>query len=269
MASYSNQQTQLQSQKEVLLPFNFQPSPHTVIVGRGKEPKQNLGNHNLRILAMSFLDAYRSGNKKCKTKIVSDIIKIVRNSCFNMPGAFVKHCRNTGEWYDLDDSIAREKVSYQFRDLLADQYKSSSKSKVAKRHSGNIERTDKILTEAISCFAPSVEDQKPMIPGSFFNHTNNTHETESISRCSSSSSICSPPATTTKRRRPSFSDLSFLDDFAETIQEPSTKQGSDGGNIKPFNNLSSTSTSAPENVYNGLFFEDEHLLFASLPTILL
>ena len=41
--------------------------------------------------------------------------------------------KEDGRWYEVDDSVAREKVGYVFRDLLADRYESSSKSKVAKK----------------------------------------------------------------------------------------------------------------------------------------
>merc|ERR1719261_531614 len=56
---------------------------------------------------------------------------MIREACD--VGAFVKHDKKNDTWYDLDDSVAREKVSYQFRDLLSNQYRSSSKSKVEKR----------------------------------------------------------------------------------------------------------------------------------------
>jgi hypothetical protein len=126
------------SQKEhrtpgILLTQNYQPSLHTVIVGRGREPKQNMGNKRLQVLAQSFLKKYREGDKKCKTQIVSNIICMIRDACKGGKGAFVKHTNN-GQWYELDNSVAREKVGYVVRDLLADEYKSSSKSKVARRH---------------------------------------------------------------------------------------------------------------------------------------
>ena len=123
----------------VLLPPHYQPSPNTVIVGRGKEPKQNLGNKRLRVIVSQFLEQYQQGDKKQKSQIVTDIIYMVRNSCNkdfminNGVGAFVKHIKKTDKWYDLDNGVAREKVGYVFRDLLADHYKSSSKSKVEAR----------------------------------------------------------------------------------------------------------------------------------------
>jgi hypothetical protein len=116
----------------ILLPFDYRPSPHTVIVGRGKEPKQSMGTKRLRVLAQSFLQKYQDGDKKCKTQIVSDIVCMIHDACKGGKGAFVKHAKNC-RWYEQDYSVAREKVGYVFRDLLADEYKSSSKSKVARR----------------------------------------------------------------------------------------------------------------------------------------
>jgi hypothetical protein len=57
---------------------------------------------------------------------------MVRNACPE-GGAFVKHAKN-GLWYEVDDAVAREKVGYAFRDLLYHRYRSSSKSKVTRRH---------------------------------------------------------------------------------------------------------------------------------------
>jgi hypothetical protein len=114
-----------------LLPQNYSSTPHTVIVGRGREPKENLGNRRLRALTMSFLPKYQEDDKRIKTEIVSNIIAMIQNACPD-GGAFIKHAKN-GRWYEVSNSVAREKVGYVFRDLLADKYKSSSKSKVARR----------------------------------------------------------------------------------------------------------------------------------------
>ena len=124
------------SQKEVLLPSNYSPSINSVIVGRGKSPNRHVGNKRLRVLVSSYLTKYEQGDKYVKTIIVSDIINMIRIACKEEErngGAFVKYDKTTGRWYDLDNTIAREKVSYQFRDLLPDQYSSSNKSKSAKR----------------------------------------------------------------------------------------------------------------------------------------
>ena len=114
-----------------LLPVDFQPAPYTVIVGRGKEPKENVGNKRLRVLATSFLPSYSTAmDRRTKTRIVSSIVDMVRNS---PGGSFVKHAKD-GRWYEVNEAVAREKVGYIFRDLLSDKYRSSSKSKVARKH---------------------------------------------------------------------------------------------------------------------------------------
>jgi hypothetical protein len=114
------------------LPVNFKPSPHTVIVGRGKEPKENMGNKRLRGMATSLLPEYSDAtDKRTKSRVVSSIVSIIQAACPE-GGAFVKHLKN-GRWYEVDDSTVREKVGYVFRDLLSDRYRSSSKSKVARR----------------------------------------------------------------------------------------------------------------------------------------
>jgi hypothetical protein len=116
-----------------VLPIDFIPSKNTVIVGRGKESKQNMGNKRLRELASKFQPQYSDAtDKRTKSRIVSSLVEMVRNACPE-GGAFVKHVKN-GLWYEVDDAVAREKVGYAFRDLLYHRYRSSSKSKVMRRH---------------------------------------------------------------------------------------------------------------------------------------
>ena len=163
----------LPSQDATLLPASFEPCPHTVIVGRGREPKQNMGNKRLKILASNLIKKYQHGDKKCKSKIVTDIISMIRKACKGI-GAFVKHAKD-GKWYDLDDGVAREKVGYIFRDLLSDQYKSSSKSKVARR-----QRQVSTPTPCFSSMKPSLlastKKQKTVSMG-----CNNKYNANSIS----------------------------------------------------------------------------------------
>jgi hypothetical protein len=117
----------------VFLPVDFTPSKHSVIVGRGKETKQNMGNKRLRELASKFLPQYSNAtDKHSKLRILSSIVQMVHNTCPE-GGAFVKHSKS-GLWYQVNDTVAREKVGCILRDLLSDRYRSSSKSKVACRH---------------------------------------------------------------------------------------------------------------------------------------
>jgi len=116
------------------LPEDFTPSPHSVIIGRAKECKQAVGNKRLRILCSSFLSKYSTAiNRSVKSQVVSEIVSMVRDAC--PIGAFIKKVGQGDDciWVEVNESTAREKVGYVFRDLLSDQYRSSSKSKAAKR----------------------------------------------------------------------------------------------------------------------------------------
>eukprot|EP00934_Nitzschia_sp_Nitz4_P006810 Nitzschia sp. Nitz4//scaffold296_size27349//23702//24739//NITZ4_008201-RA/size27349-processed-gene-0.25-mRNA-1//-1//CDS//3329546276//6800//frame0 len=116
---------------EVPLPSYFRPGPYSVIIGRGKESKGVVGNRRLRIIASTFLDRYANApNKSSKSGIVATIVAVIREAC--PLGAFVRLGKD-GKWYEVKDAVASEKVGYTLRELLGDQYKSSSRSKVRRR----------------------------------------------------------------------------------------------------------------------------------------
>jgi hypothetical protein len=112
------------------LPLEFQPEPYSVIIGRGKKIQESVGNLRLKVLASTFLARYSGAHTKIeKTQVVSDIVRTIRSAC--PIGSFIKF--TNGQWWEVDDPTAREKVGYALRDLLSDKYRSSSKSKVARR----------------------------------------------------------------------------------------------------------------------------------------
>ena len=128
-----------------MLPSDFVPSNHSVLIGRARECKEAIGNRRLRVLVESFLQQYEMAiNRNIKSQIVSKIVAMVRGAC--PLGAFVKKIGNAPDfvWVEVDDSVAREKVGYTFRDLLSDKYRSSSKSKAIKRQKEQ-ERKQKAL----------------------------------------------------------------------------------------------------------------------------
>jgi hypothetical protein len=113
------------------LPLEFEPTPYSVIIGRGKSFNDAVGNQRLRVIATSFLSKYtKATTKNEKTQIVSNIVDMVQVAC-PRGAAFIKLVN--GRWWQVDTLTAREKVGYVLRDLLSDKYKSSSKAKVAKR----------------------------------------------------------------------------------------------------------------------------------------
>jgi hypothetical protein len=111
------------------LPANFEPSNYTVLCGRGKDCFNFVGNRRFRVLVDMNLERYsRADAKSEKSRIVVEVVDSIRSS----GGGFVKQ-EADGFWYDVGDAVAREKVGAHFRDCLHGKYKSSSKSKTARR----------------------------------------------------------------------------------------------------------------------------------------
>jgi hypothetical protein len=115
------------------LPSDFVPGTHTVICGRGKSCSKSPGNKHLRSLVNSHLTPYSMAkNKAEKSIIVSAIVDRVRED--SPVGAFIKQ-EDDGEWWEVDDSFAREKIGCIFRDILHTKYRSSTKAKQARKKS--------------------------------------------------------------------------------------------------------------------------------------
>lgn len=129
--SYLPFQSTLDEKKELILPPYFKPGPYSVIIGRGKECRGAIGNRRLRVLASRFLEKYADApNKATKSRIVATIVAMMREAC--PLGAFVR-LRQDGQWYEVKEAVASEKVGYTMRELLGEMYKSSSRSRVLKR----------------------------------------------------------------------------------------------------------------------------------------
>jgi len=113
---------------DVMLPEDFVPGPYTVIIDRRKKVRQAPGNQYLWKIAKMFLDDYaRAPNKPSKSRIVSTISQMLDNSCPE-GGAFVRLGRDN-RWYAVPDCVATEKIGYTMRELLGNQYRSSSAGK--------------------------------------------------------------------------------------------------------------------------------------------
>ncbi|CAJ1939229.1 unnamed protein product [Cylindrotheca closterium] len=117
---------------ELLLPEDFQPCAYSVICGRGRKSTDAVGNRRLAVIASLFAQRYSEATKKDeKTHIVSEILEIMRSASPNPQHAFVRHSK--GSWFRVENLHAREKIGTVLRDTLHSQYRSSTKSKLAKR----------------------------------------------------------------------------------------------------------------------------------------
>jgi hypothetical protein len=116
-----------------LLPIYFSPHSYSVICGRGKVRSSTMGNRFLLSVAGRYMLKYSRAlhSKKEKSSIVSDILEIVRDGCPGGRGAFIRTEKN--RWIELSELDARDKISSVMRNVLHNEYRSSTKSKMAKR----------------------------------------------------------------------------------------------------------------------------------------
>jgi len=97
-------------------PLSFAPRSTDVIVGKGMNCYNHIGNKLLRntIVAPKLAQYAATSSKKDKSILVTSILEQVRKS----GGAFVKKDYNTGLWHDAEPFLARDKVSQTIRNAL-------------------------------------------------------------------------------------------------------------------------------------------------------
>ncbi|CAB9524535.1 Nitrilase family, member 2 [Seminavis robusta] len=112
------------------LPVDFQPTDFTVLCGKGNDNYNAPGNRRFRVTISMFTEEYiNATDRQEKSDLVLRVMDLVRQA--SPVGAFVKCVK--GRWYEVDERTAREKVGAYFRDTLSGHYRSSAKSKVARR----------------------------------------------------------------------------------------------------------------------------------------
>jgi hypothetical protein len=121
------------------LPADFKPCPYSVVLGRGKV-NDYIGNRRLKVFAsMNLHDYVAAKSRREKSYVVARVMETVQKCCGGL-GAFIR--LENGVWYEVEDSMAREKIGVVFRDLSpAGQYKSSTKNKVERRRQRKEERS--------------------------------------------------------------------------------------------------------------------------------
>jgi len=104
----------------------FNPGPTDVICARGGAAYSHSGNCRFRaIIEMNAKGYSEAESKTHKSTIVSTIVASIRD--VNPRGRFVK--KEGGEWHEVGEGVAREKVGQSLRDSLHTMYRSSSKAK--------------------------------------------------------------------------------------------------------------------------------------------
>eukprot|EP00980_Cylindrotheca_fusiformis_P014057 scaffold3670_cov124-Cylindrotheca_fusiformis.AAC.33 len=146
------------SDKKVPLPTDFEPQPNSVRIGRGKACSGATGNRRLQVLASSFVDDYRKASTTIeKSVVVTEIVDSVREAC--PVGAFVRY--QDSKWWEVGDFTARLKVGSILRDLLSDKYRSSSKSRSARRKKP---KKDSLTTGTVSAVRSNMHPRSSNLP---------------------------------------------------------------------------------------------------------
>ena len=177
----------------VRLPSGFLPEPNSVICGRGKACTTAIGNRRLRAIVEHHLTAYSEAKTKVeKSNIVSKIMEQTMQG--KTQGCFVRY--EDGAWYEVDEGAAREKIGSLLRDCLHTQYRSSTKSKLARRRKAQQllkeSQSSPQLDSTLSMFDPSCYSLSSGLTSSVFDHRHSMTEKEplQIMKQGISSSLC-------------------------------------------------------------------------------
>jgi hypothetical protein len=142
------------------LPANFCPGQYSVLCGRGKICFESTGNNYLKALVSVCLDPYSKAKTKIEkssivTAIIARIKELVAASSNSEGAAFVRF--KDGLWWHVDDAFAREKIGGLFRDALHIQYRSSTKSKIARKQA--LQKENRSYADSICCLPLSNDSQ--------------------------------------------------------------------------------------------------------------
>jgi hypothetical protein len=133
-----------------LLPVDFKPTPYSVVCGRGRKCAESVGNRRLNVTAQMFIPRYSQATRKEeKSLIVTEILELVRDACPNERHAFLRF--TNGQWWEAENLSAREKVGTVLRDSLHSKYRSSTKSKLARRKERKEARKAQISVDKSIC----------------------------------------------------------------------------------------------------------------------
>jgi hypothetical protein len=113
-------------------PPDFAPDNTSVMCGRGKACTNSQGNKRLKAIVKDHISRYANAkNKAEKTVVVNMIMNAVQGED-KRKGLFVRqHAGRT--WWEVEDTVAREKVGCMIRDALHTKYRSSSRAKFLKK----------------------------------------------------------------------------------------------------------------------------------------
>ena len=189
----------------VPLSKDFSPGDKDVICAKGKEATEHPGNKRFRAMVNMLANEY--GNAKSryeKTTLVNQIMDHVHI----VGGTFVRYESISSEWFEVSESMAREKVGQRLREKNHALYKSSTKSKRKLRKDLNQRAIDQISTVVQT--NPSVAASLQNLSTFLANYNNNQEQPQ----------LTQPP------KRQQLDSTSFSETFESSSREESLRSES-------------------------------------------
>jgi hypothetical protein len=104
------------------------PEPFDVLLGRGKAIQKRPGNKLIRLLIDKNCHRYNQAPRQQKRAIANEIVQSIKSKNGKLPGRFLRLCGSAeqGEWTEVSNAVAIDKVSHIFRARRNRAQKSSS-----------------------------------------------------------------------------------------------------------------------------------------------
>jgi hypothetical protein len=110
------------------------PEPFDVLLGRGKAIQKRPGNKLIRLLIDQNCHRYDQAPRQVKRAIANEIVQGIKSKNGKLPGRFLRFCGSAeqGEWKEVSNAVAIDKVSHIFRARRNLTQKSSSSGSLAR-----------------------------------------------------------------------------------------------------------------------------------------
>jgi hypothetical protein len=90
-------------------------TPNDVVFGRGKPFQSHEGNLRFHQIVQLHKSRYAKSRRHEKTEIAEEIVQLIKSGQSGEAGRFLKKSQSGDGWVEVEDTIAREKVSHALR----------------------------------------------------------------------------------------------------------------------------------------------------------
>ncbi|CAB9506141.1 Nitrilase family, member 2 [Seminavis robusta] len=120
------------SNTPAILPEEFVPDEHTIIIGRGRLVKQHSANRKFDKMVEAIAQEYAATPSKAeKGLMLTHLINEIHEAA--PLAGFVRKDPTTNQWTLVEESIARQTAAQAIRNVLSHSYRSSKQSKSKRR----------------------------------------------------------------------------------------------------------------------------------------